>query len=271
MLAHIPDISGAKRKQNLTAHAEDARISKQLATVDRGVPLDFDPTAEAAREPDRSRLREVFREYELRDPLRRLEEALGEAELAVPVGPTEVRLSGRVRAGAADIARVIIAADSTAVSRSCASRCARPRCPRARCSRRAPVALRGLTLAGGRRWPRRRLRFRRAGRRAGGRAAGGAVRRLRERRGGRAPPAGSCRWSCTTPRRSGWCRPASSTTRCWAPTCWSPRGAATRSRSCARSAGLPPTWRTPRPARRCWWGRWRRGSASRSPSAAWRG
>ncbi len=99
MLAHIPDISGAKRKQNLTAHAEDARISKQLATVDRGVPLDVDPTAEATREPDRSRLREVFREYELRDPLRRLEEALGEAELAVPVGATEVRLTGRVRAG----------------------------------------------------------------------------------------------------------------------------------------------------------------------------
>ncbi len=99
VIAHIPDISGAKRKQNLTAHAEDARISKQLATVDRGVPLDFDPTAEAAREPDRSRLREVFREYELRDPLRRLEEALGEAEQAVPVGATEVRLTGRVRAG----------------------------------------------------------------------------------------------------------------------------------------------------------------------------
>jgi DNA polymerase-1 len=107
VLAHIPDISGAKRKQNLTAHADDARISKQLATVDRGVPLDFDLSAEAAREPDRSRLREVFREYELRDPLRRLEEALEEAELAVPAGATEVRLTGRVRAGTvADIARI---------------------------------------------------------------------------------------------------------------------------------------------------------------------
>ncbi len=99
VLAHIPDISGAKRKQNLREHAEDARVSKLLATVDRAVALDLDPTAEAAREPDRSRLREVFREYELRDPLRRLEEALGEAELAVPAGPTEVRLSGSVRAG----------------------------------------------------------------------------------------------------------------------------------------------------------------------------
>ncbi len=107
VIAHIPDISGAKRKQNLTAHADDARVSKRLATVDRSVPLDFDPTAEAAREPDRSRLREVFREYELRDPLRRLEEALGEAEQAVPVGSAEVRLTGRARAGTvADIARI---------------------------------------------------------------------------------------------------------------------------------------------------------------------
>jgi DNA polymerase I len=114
VLAHIPDISGAKRKQNLVAHAEDARISKQLATVDRGVPLDSDPTAEAAREPDRSRLREVFREYELRDPLRRLEEALGEAELAVPVSATEVRLSGRVRAGVpAEIPALVASASST--------------------------------------------------------------------------------------------------------------------------------------------------------------
>jgi DNA polymerase I len=104
VLAHIPDISGAKRKQNLREHAEDARVSKRLATVDRAVAFDLDPTAEAAREPDRSRLREVFREYELRDPLRRLEEALGEGEQAVPAGPTEVRLAGRVRAGAvADI------------------------------------------------------------------------------------------------------------------------------------------------------------------------
>src|ERR1700690_816973 len=49
VLAHIPDTSGAKRKQNLTAPTEDARVSKQLATVDRGVPLDIDPTAEAVR------------------------------------------------------------------------------------------------------------------------------------------------------------------------------------------------------------------------------
>jgi DNA polymerase-1 len=105
VLSHIDDIKGAKRKQNLLDHAEDARVSKSLATVQRDVAVDFDMTAEAVREPDRSRVREVFREYELRDPLRRLEEALGDPEVAAPAPAAEFRLSGRVRSGApADIA-----------------------------------------------------------------------------------------------------------------------------------------------------------------------
>jgi DNA polymerase-1 len=106
VLAHVDDIKGAKRKQNLLEHAEDARVSKRLATVQRDVAVDFDMAAESVREPDRSRVREVFREYELRDPLRRLEEALGDPELAAPAPAAELRLSGRVRSGApADIAR----------------------------------------------------------------------------------------------------------------------------------------------------------------------
>ena len=42
VLANIDSISGAKRKQNLTEHAEDARISKQLATAVRDVDVDVD-------------------------------------------------------------------------------------------------------------------------------------------------------------------------------------------------------------------------------------
>src|SRR5260370_16438065 len=87
VLAHVEDISGAKRKQNLTEHADDARISKQLATAQRDLEVEVDVAAEASREPDRSRLREVFRQFELRDPLRRLEEALGSAEEAAPAEP----------------------------------------------------------------------------------------------------------------------------------------------------------------------------------------
>jgi len=107
VLSSIDEVSGPKRKQNLVDHAENARVSKQLATVRRDVAVDFDIAAEAGREPDRSRVREMFRRYELRDPLRRLEEALGDPELAAPRGEAQVALTARVRAGTpADIPRL---------------------------------------------------------------------------------------------------------------------------------------------------------------------
>src|SRR3954466_6258939 len=89
VLASVGEISGAKRKQNLTEHADDARLSKQLATIVYDVPVDLDLEAEVTRRPDRGGLRQIFREWELRDPLRRLEEALVELEVdAIP--PPEV-------------------------------------------------------------------------------------------------------------------------------------------------------------------------------------
>jgi len=84
VLASVDEISGTKRKQNLIEHADAARVSKQLATAMREVDLELDLEDCIAREPDRSRLREVFREFELRDPLRRLEEALGDETAAAP-------------------------------------------------------------------------------------------------------------------------------------------------------------------------------------------
>jgi DNA polymerase-1 len=98
VLDSVDEISGAKRKQNLTEHADDARVSKHLATAQREIPLDGLDIAEfATQPPDRSRLREVFREFELREPLRRLEEALGSADAAAPAPPTETSLSAAVR------------------------------------------------------------------------------------------------------------------------------------------------------------------------------
>jgi DNA polymerase I len=97
VLDSIDDISGAKRKQNLAEHAEAARVSKQLATAHRDIPVDFDLTAFVATDPDRSRLREVFRQFELREPLRRLEEALGSADAAAPAPQAEQALTARIR------------------------------------------------------------------------------------------------------------------------------------------------------------------------------
>jgi DNA polymerase-1 len=109
VLGHIREIGGKKRKQNLLDHGENARVSKRLATVQRDLEVGIDLGAEVSREPDRSRLREVFRQWELRDPLRRLEEALGEDELAADAAAAtataEVRLRAHVSAGTpADIA-----------------------------------------------------------------------------------------------------------------------------------------------------------------------
>ena len=241
VLAHIDDVKGAKRKQNLLEHAEDARVSKRLATVQRDVAVDFDVAAEAAREPDRSRLREVFREYELRDPLRRLEEALGDPDVAAPAAAAEVTLTARVRTGAVSG----IAAVGGAGSELCLAV-------------RANEAPEGALFAEGAPW-----RF--AVARATGRCLSGTA--LTPRRS--CWPVASARWSPTTPRRSAWCRRGSSTTRCWARICSSRPGVDTRWRSCARSAVWRATWRTRSPPRRCCWARSRTGSASRSPSAAW--
>ena len=84
VLASIDEVSGAKRKENLTNHAEDARLSKQLATAKRDIPVELDLRELVGQEPDRSKLRDTFRLFELRDPLRRLEEAFGSADAAAP-------------------------------------------------------------------------------------------------------------------------------------------------------------------------------------------
>jgi DNA polymerase-1 len=94
VLSSVDKISGAKRKENLTNHADDARVSKELATSIRDVPVEIDLAECAAEQPDRSELREVFRRWELRDPLRRLEEFMG-AEEAGAARKTETIVEAR--------------------------------------------------------------------------------------------------------------------------------------------------------------------------------
>src|SRR5437660_6842835 len=55
VLDSIDDISGAKRKENLSNHADDARVSRHLATAKRDIPLDGLDVAElVSQAPDRS-------------------------------------------------------------------------------------------------------------------------------------------------------------------------------------------------------------------------
>jgi DNA polymerase-1 len=97
VLEHIDEIPGEKRRENLRANADLARVSKELATLQRGIETGIDVTAVASASPDRSQLREAFRRFELREPLRRLEEALGTEE-AAPRRREPERLEVRIRA-----------------------------------------------------------------------------------------------------------------------------------------------------------------------------
>jgi DNA polymerase-1 len=104
VLANIDEISGAKRKENLTNHAEDARVSKKLATAITDIDVELDLDELMARHMDRSRLREVAREFELRVILQRLEEELG-ADF-IPDSKVEEELDVTAEAGSvADLAK----------------------------------------------------------------------------------------------------------------------------------------------------------------------
>src|SRR5690349_5708985 len=91
VLESVDQISGKKRKENLTEHADDARLSKQLATLQYDIETGVDLEAAMASEPDRGALREFMREFELRAVMERLEEALPEGD-AVPGRRVETEL-----------------------------------------------------------------------------------------------------------------------------------------------------------------------------------
>jgi len=91
VLENVEEVSGAKRKQNLVDHAEDARMSKQLATLQYELETGVDLEAAMSAEPDRGALRDFMREFELRAVLERLEEALPEGD-ALPGRRVETEL-----------------------------------------------------------------------------------------------------------------------------------------------------------------------------------
>ena len=77
---HLDDVSGEKRRESLRTAAEDAEKSKVLATIDRSVEVDIDLTSLANESPDRSTMKELFRQLEFRALLKRVDEL----EEAVP-------------------------------------------------------------------------------------------------------------------------------------------------------------------------------------------
>jgi DNA polymerase-1 len=72
VLAHASEQTPARRKK-LEEFAQQARDSKLLATVRRDLEIEFDAARLVSAPPDRSRLKEVFRRFEFRSMLGRLD------------------------------------------------------------------------------------------------------------------------------------------------------------------------------------------------------
>ncbi|MBP6668174.1 MAG: DNA polymerase I [Gemmatimonadales bacterium] len=89
MLGRAGEVKGKRAREALEQHAADARLSRQLVTIQRDVPVTLDPAALAEQEPDRAELLRVVSELEFYTLAKRLEGAAeGAAAPAAAVAPT---------------------------------------------------------------------------------------------------------------------------------------------------------------------------------------
>ncbi len=93
VLEHVDELSPA-RSRSIKEHAEQAAAAKQLATMRRDLELDCDPAELVLSPPDRSQLKEMFRRFEFRNLLNRVDE-LDEALPAAQLTPTGVEVPWR--------------------------------------------------------------------------------------------------------------------------------------------------------------------------------
>src|SRR5437867_2711812 len=129
VIEHADELTPA-RSRAVKEHAEQARAAKDLATMRRDLDLDCDPAELVLAPPDRSQLKEMFRRFEFRNLLNRVDEldlALPAADRGLETTAIEVpwregkQLSQRGLVGiAADDDRLAVATTSevTLVNRS---------------------------------------------------------------------------------------------------------------------------------------------------------
>jgi DNA polymerase-1 len=89
LLARAAEIKQPKRRENLIAHAEQARMSRRLVALDDDAPVEV-PLADFALEaPDPQALRAFLERYEFRSVLTRLAETLGAPAAETEAAPAE--------------------------------------------------------------------------------------------------------------------------------------------------------------------------------------
>ena len=85
VIEHADELTPA-RSRAVKEHAEQARAAKDLATMRRDLDLDCDPAELVLAPPDRSQLKEMFRRFEFRNLLNRVDEL----DEAVPASAREI-------------------------------------------------------------------------------------------------------------------------------------------------------------------------------------
>ena len=81
LYAHLDDLKGKKLYDKLLAGKEDALLSKELATIKRDVPIDFEKLDFSFDAPDVARLTTFYKELGLTKLLRKLEAEFGTTTL----------------------------------------------------------------------------------------------------------------------------------------------------------------------------------------------
>jgi DNA polymerase-1 len=113
LLAHANQVKG-KAGAALAEHAEDARLSYRLATINTDAPVEFDPDSCRVGEPDRERLRELFTRLEFQSLLAELRPDAGSSGADYQVVTTATELK-KIISQAEKAGRVSVDLETTSV------------------------------------------------------------------------------------------------------------------------------------------------------------
>ncbi len=94
VIEHASELSPA-RSRNITEHADIARVSKELATMRRDLDIECDPAQLVLDPPDRDGLKEIFRRFEFRNLLNRVDELDAAVPAQAPIKATGIEVSWR--------------------------------------------------------------------------------------------------------------------------------------------------------------------------------
>ncbi len=107
MIQHTDEIADAKLRAKIESGAEQAALSRMLATIVTDVPLPYSIDDLKAKEPDYDRIRSVFQELEFRTLLKRLPETEQVDEPVAEERPRAELGSSRIIESAADLEGLI--------------------------------------------------------------------------------------------------------------------------------------------------------------------